>query len=80
MPIMFCPTCDVVSTSIAVSPVDEATAFVPLVLAKERHSVAPIQTINTGRNINVVGHQQGLSGFEFENKSLVPAAVIVISK
>lgn len=77
---MFYPACNVVSTSIAVSPVDEATAFIPLILAKERHFVAPIQTANTGRNINVVGHQQGLSGFEFENKSLVPTAVIVVSK
>jgi len=77
---MFYPTCNVVSTSIAVSPVDEATAFIPLILAKKQDSVAPIQTIDTGRNINVVGHQQGLSGFEFENESLVPTTVIVISK
>lgn len=80
LPIMFYPTCDVVSTSITVSPVDQATAFIPLVLAKERHSVAAIQTINTGRHVNVVGHQQGLSGFEFQNKSLVPAAAVVVSK
>lgn len=75
---MFYPTGNVISTSIAVSPVDEATAFIPLILAKKQHFVAPIQAIDPGRNVDVVGHKQGLSGFEFENEPLVPTAVIVI--
>ena len=75
---MFDPASNMASASIAVGPVNEAAAFIPFVLAKKRYLVAPIQSVHSGRNVYIVGNQQSLAGFKFENEALMPTTVVIV--
>jgi len=61
-------------------PVHNAALIVPLVLALEAHGISDGQGLDTWREVDVVGDQQGLSGVEFNDEALVPAAVVVVGE
>lgn len=66
------------SGGIVVSPVDYAALFIPFVFAIEFHGVACVEGADAGGKINIVSHEEGLTGAELEQEFLVSAAVVII--
>ena len=66
------------SFAIAVRPVDRAPFAAPFILAVNVKLIANFQIADSWSLVNVVSHQQSLSVGEFDNKSLMPIAPIII--
>jgi len=52
--------------------------FVPLVLAVELNEIAFTQLILSWSKINIVSYQHSIPCCQFDNKFLVPAAIVVV--
>jgi len=63
---------------IVVSPVDYAALFVPFVFAIKVHSVARFEGADAGGKVNIVSHEEGLTGAELKEEFLMSAAVVII--
>ena len=61
-------------------PVDNPSFGVPLVLATELYPVTGPQTVDPGRQVYVVGYQQGLPRREFHHETLMPAPSVVVGE
>jgi hypothetical protein len=65
---------------IAMSPVNDATAFVPFVLAEHFHNVAFSKRRYSRRKVDVVGNQRSQPWRHFNDESLMSGAFIVIGQ
>ena len=68
----------VLATGIVMRPVDDAALVVPFVLAAELHGVAHCQTADPRSDVDVVSHQERLTGRKTQDETLVTPAVCVI--
>ena len=75
---MLQPARYVAASGVSVCPVDDAAFGVPFILTRERYSVAVIQGWDAGRDVDVVGDQQGLTGCQLEDEALMATAVVVV--
>lgn len=65
---------------VVVCPMNCAPFRVPFVLPTERHLVSFSQARYSRGDIDIVGDEQGLARSQFQNETLVPAAIAVIRK
>ncbi len=65
---------------IPMSPVNDTALSIPFVFAGEGDRIAFLQGTESGSEINIVGNQQGLAGFEPENELLMPATCYIIGQ
>jgi hypothetical protein len=68
------------AVGVVVGPVDHAALFIPLVLAVKFYPVALGQIVDAGRQVDIVGHQQGLPRGEPDDEALVPPALVVVGQ
>ncbi|MDH3210510.1 MAG: hypothetical protein OEL91_09060, partial [Burkholderiaceae bacterium] len=76
--IVLYPTARASAIRVTVSPMDNATFFVPLVDAAEGNDITLVQRCNPRREIDVVRDQHGLARVQANDEALVTAAVAVI--
>lgn len=63
---------------ISVRPMQYSAATVPFVFSEERHNFTYSQPRNPGRNIDVMGYEEGLAGIHLQDEALMsPANQIV---
>ena len=74
------PAARVPPARVMMGPVQYAALIVPLVLAKKCDPVAFTQIVDTWREVDVVGYEQGLVIVEPEQEPLMSAAVKVVSQ
>ena len=72
----FQPTCRVFAARIAMCPVQHATPLVPYVLTGKAQRVADVQIIETRREVDIMGHQQGCTGRQPQQETLMSAAAL----
>lgn len=72
------PTIAVPTSWIAMCPMNDTTFFIPFVFAAKRDSLADSQIVNAWRQIDVVRNQHGQTARGFNNKTLVPAASVIV--
>ena len=77
---MFEPAVRMAPGGVVVSPMNDATLGVPVVLPSEIHLVSLLETRYSWRQINIVGNEQGLPRTKFQNKALMPASFVVVRK
>lgn len=63
---------------IMVGPMNNTTLRIPLVLTKERNSVATLQRFDARSDVDIVCDKKGMPGGKPEDKSLVAASVVVV--
>jgi len=63
---------------IVMRPVENTALGIPLVFSEEGNLIAFGQGSNSRYEIDVVGHQQCLSGIQFQDKPLVPAPLAIL--
>lgn len=63
---------------VVVGPVDDAAFLVPNIFAVETDAVADFEPVDPRGKVDVVRHQQRLSGCELKNESLMSRSVDVI--
>ena len=74
------PTVQMPSLWVMVGPVYDASFIIPFVLSVKSYFLARFQRPDFGCEIDIVGDQQGLTGVERYDESLVSAAIQVIRK
>ena len=77
---VFYPSCCVLAFWVVMCPVNCSTLFVPLVLAEKFNFVAGLERDNSRGQINIVGNQECLACFEFNDKSLMSTPIVVVRK
>ena len=75
---VFDPSCNVMLVWVAMCPVNCSTLFVPLIFAEKPYFIANLERDDSWSHVNVVGNQKRLSGFEFNDKSLMSTAVVIV--
>lgn len=65
---------------VVVSPMYHPTLRVPFVFAIEGHRIAPLQSGNSWREVNIVRNQHRMPRREGQNESLVPRPLVVIGQ
>jgi hypothetical protein len=65
---------------IVVSPMNDASLRVPVILPTERHLVSLSQTNYSWCDIDVVGDEQCLTGAKFQDEPLMSTALVVVSE
>ena len=63
---------------IVMRPVENTALGIPLVFSEEGNLIAFGQGSNSRCEINVVGHQQCLSGIQLQDKALVSASLAIV--
>ena len=61
-----------------VRPMDDAAFFVPDILAVEADRVAHLKAVDSRGDVDIVRHQQGLSGRKLNDESLVSRPVQIV--
>lgn len=79
-PLVLDPAAGVASLRIVVRPVHHAAFRVPFVFAVKGDRIAGAQRIDAPRQIDVVGHQQRLSGIQLDDEALMTAAIVVVGQ
>ena len=75
---VFYPSRNVMPFWIAMGPVNHAALRVPLIFAEKSYFVANLERINSRCQVNIVGDQDCLARFELNDKSLMPAPVVIV--
>ena len=61
-------------------PVNRSTLRVPLIFSEKPYFVANLERDNSRCQVNVVGNQECLARSQLNDKSLMPASVVVVRK
>jgi hypothetical protein len=77
---MLQPPSLVMTTSIAMSPMYDASLGIPFVHPIECDCVALSQILHSRRNVNIVRNQQRLPGRQRDDETLMPTAIVIIGK
>lgn len=75
---MFYPARHMSAAGIGVSPVNHTTFITPLILAVKLNRITHFKCCNPWRQIDIVRHQQCLPRPQTNDKTLMPAAIIII--
>lgn len=70
----------VIAPRVKVGPMDNATLFIPFVLALEAHLVSFAHVFDVGREVNVVADKDGVGRAEAHDKALVARANVVVGQ
>ena len=65
---------------VVVCPMNDAPFPAPLILPSERHPVPLSQAGYSRRDIDVVGDEQGLPRAKYQDETLMPTSVVVVTK
>ena len=60
--------------------VNRSTFRVPLIFPEEFYFVANLERVNARCQVNIVGYQKGLARSQLNDKSLMPASVIIVGE
>ena len=66
------------ATWIMMRPMNDTSFCVPLIFPVEHDRITFSESGKSGCEINVVGNKQGLTGMEFQYKSLMAASLVII--
>lgn len=61
-------------------PVNGSAFRVPFILAEKRDFIANFKRVNSGCEVNIVSDQERLARFEFNDKSLMPTPIVIVTK
>ena len=75
---VFDPSRSVVPIWVAMCPVNRSTLFVPLIFAKKSYFVANLERDNSRCQVKIVGNQECLARFEFNDESLMSTPVVIV--
>jgi hypothetical protein len=75
---VFDPSRGVTPIWVAMRPVNCSALFVPLIFAEECYLVANVERDNSRCQVNIMGNQDCLAGFEFNDKSLVAIPLVIV--
>jgi hypothetical protein len=75
---VFDPSRCVMPIWVAMCPVNRSALFVPLIFAEKSYFVANVERDNPRCQVNIVGNQDCLARFEFNDKSLVSTPVVIV--
>ncbi len=65
---------------VVVRPMNDAALRIPVVFPSKIHFVSHVWARYSWCQVNVVGNEQGLPRAEFQDKTLMPASLVVVSK
>lgn len=75
---VFDPSRRVMPIWVAMCPVNRSALFVPFIFAKKTYFVANLERDNSRCEVNIVGNQDCLARFEFNDKSLMSIPVVIV--
>ena len=75
---MFDPSRSVMPIWVVMCPVNRSALFVPLIFAEKSYFVASLERDNSRCQVNIVGNQECLAGFEFNDESLMSTPVVIV--
>src|SRR6266511_801222 len=75
---VFDPSRSVMPIWVAMRPVNRSALFAPLIFAEKSYFVANVERDNSRCQVNIVGDQDCLARFEFNDKSLMSTPVVIV--
>jgi len=75
---MLQPTGGMAASGIAVRPMEHSAFGIPHIFALERDGVSDTEGTYLRGDVDVVRNQQRLTGLQFDNEPLMPAALVVV--